>query len=274
MAKEVDLAKQYFDLCCKQVLDIIKALRVLVDQGFMAGEEKTKKRIIDTIDFYVKFIEEGQGNEVFAIKNLTKNDKTAIEKYCNDVLGDGFKNNIEEFTLPLLICPEQNLDGNTDPTKAKYFMCLRQRDVSKLTQMLTYFEDNNIQTDNIHLSDVSIVNDKNSLFNPDRNIKKGEIEIPLSQEKIFNNLKDFMLLEGYEFSIAPHDNSISIIYNHDDQESLLNKIYDDKNNMFLWNTNEKEEVNKLKKMVIVDGDKTLNDRDSQKDKLFDNGMSR
>lgn len=267
--KEVDLANQYLNMCGKSILDIIKILKTFVIQGAKAFDDKNQRRLLAVLNFYDKFIREGQGNEIFFVNNLTKHDVDIIKDYMNNILGDKDRDNVEEFSMPAMFCPCFNTDDNV--SNCNYFMLLRQKDVHKLSNMLIYFEDNGIKLDNLSLKDYSVVNDPNSLFSEEnKDVKKGEIEIPISQKDIFENVKNFMLTRGYEFSIAPHDTSISIIYKHDDQKRLLNEFYDDKNSFELFNTTDKEKVAAGKKLLILDGDKTLNDRDAQVSKLFEN----
>lgn len=271
MSQEISVASQYFDFAGKRVLDIIKLMKILLDQNKASFDDKVQKRLLETLEFYEKFLNESQKNEICCVPNLSKADKEAIEYYQNEILGDKLKDNIGDFSMPVLMIPT-----GVDPesNKLTFGMILRQQDVPKLYDMCSYFRDNGIPTDNLSVKDISVVNNPNSLFNPDKNIQKGEIEIPLAYENVFKNLTTFMQNEGYDFDIAPHDNSMSIIYDHRDQQRLLNQIYDDKNNGILWDTKDEKEINSLKKMVILDGDKTLNDRESQKDKLFNNNKER
>lgn len=264
--KELDVANEYFNLANKGILDIMKILITLLEQKAIMVDKNMENKIMS----YLKSFEEYcklNNQDLLSINNLTLNDINQIKQYIEDKT-----NNDNEFTMPIFIAPQLLQDGSIDKNTTSYTMFISQKDMPKLEEMLKYFKEKDIKTDNIHLEDISIVNNPNNLFNAE-NVECNEIEFPLSEINIFNNIKNMLLSKGFEFNIAPHDNSVSIIYKRQDQNNILNLIFDkeNKNSQVLFETNDTKVIDKYRELFTFKNDKKLNDRDSQKQALYDNG---
>ena len=106
---------------------------------------------------------------------------------------------------------------------------------------------------------------EDNLFNNLENVPVNTFDIPANRVDLFDKTKNFLKLHGYDFSVAPHEDSFSIIYRRDDQKDLLNDLYREEK-MFM-DSNGKINLDD-KKLIICEADKELNNREAQKDKLF------
>ena len=265
MSNEVEVAKEYFNMASQNIMTILKMLQNLLDQKAIALDKEMEGNILKYIKEFAEF-NDNYGSEMMSVAGLSYNDTQLIKTYIDN---ETSKNN--EFSMPVLCVPQMMLDGSLDKDNAQYMLLINQKDVQKLVDMLKFFENEGIKTDGIHLEDISIVNNPNNLFNAE-GVECNEIEFPLADEQIYNNVKTMLLSKGIEFNVAPHDNSVSIIYKRDDQKKILNILYDknNENAQVLWGTNDIDKIKHYKELFIAKNDKALNDRDSQKEMLFDN----
>lgn len=265
MNNEVEVAKEYLNIASQNIMTILKMLQNLLGQKAIALDKDMENNILKYIKEFAEF-NERYGAEMMSVAGLSYNDTQLIKAYIDN---ETKKN--KEFSMPVLCIPQMMLDGSLDKENAQYMLLINQKDVQKMVDMLKFFDNEGLKTDGIHLEDISIVNNPNNLFNRE-GVECNEIEFPLADEQIYNNVKTMFLSKGIEFNVAPHDNSVSIIYKREDQKKIINILYDKKNEnaQMLWGTNDIEKIKYYKELFICKNDKALNDRASQKEMLFDN----